>query len=276
MEIPQKIALVTGASRGIGLQFSKDLVKRGYFVVATCRNPDKAKLLLEVVAAAKGKCVAIPMDVTDTKSITDAFHALFHHVCCCKVKNNNEEKAKCRCGSTVPFPYLSLLIHNAGISNDEHPVEEILFAKAAQMMKVYETNVVGPLLVTQVFWPALEKADCSKIVAISSRLGSLTENRAGGPYKGNCVSYRSSKAALNMMMKTLAMECSGNNRVFLCLTPGWVRTDMGGTGENGTRMADLTPEESVAGMLQVIEAAKPDEGVDGCQLLSYQGEVVPW
>ncbi len=117
-------------------------------------------------------------------------------------------------------------------------------------------------MVTQQYLDLLEAGRWPRVVAISSEYGSVSENTDGFPYY-----YAASKAALNMMMRSLAIELRRRGIVVAILDPGWVRTDMGG------REAPLTPARSVAGMLQVIDGLTPR---DSGRFYTWEGEPAPW
>lgn len=210
--------VITGASRGLGLEFVKQLVVRpDHTIYALARSPDTAELLKEVVNKHKESIHVIQMDVDDEKSIAAAVATI-------------EKSAQ----------KIDLLINNAGIVSSDHPAGDSLSTSAETMATVYQTNVIGPLLVTQKLLPLLRKSSQAKAVYISSTLGSISANY------GNLAAYRCSKAALNMLVTTFAKDVT--DVTFLALSPGWVATDMGSAGG---RTPPLQPHESIAGMLKV-------------------------
>jgi NAD(P)-dependent dehydrogenase (short-subunit alcohol dehydrogenase family) len=197
-----------------------------HVVVATCRSPDTAEALAAVAAAhPPGRVRVIAMDVADPASVKRAYTAF----------------------TDAGLTRLDLLINNAGIASPTHPVEPLLEIPSSTMTSLYTTNVVGPLLVVQSFWPVLEKTRNATVVNMSSGFGSIAGN--AGPMGGGYGAYRCSKAALNMLTKTMSNELRGNGRLFLCVAPGWVNTDMGAAGN---RSPHLSVEESVDGVLATV------------------------
>eukprot|EP00050_Salpingoeca_kvevrii_P006732 m.291299 g.291299 ORF g.291299 m.291299 type:complete len:245 (+) comp12452_c0_seq1:40-774(+) len=240
------VTLVTGASRGIGLEFVRQLLRRGDKVVATCRNPDKAVPLKELVASySEDQVAVVPLDTSDESSIS----ALAGHLS--KV-------------SFVQEHGLDVLINNAGISSSQHPSETWRDVMASDMMDVYRTNVVGPLLVTRALFDLLGRGTQKKVLNVSSIMGSIEKSGATVP------SYRASKAALNMVCKCIAEDTREAGLIVLAVHPGWVDTDM---GSSGGRKPPVKPEDSVAGMLLVCDGAGAAQSGTFCD---YRGEVLPW
>ncbi|MEM7707500.1 MAG: SDR family oxidoreductase [Pseudomonadota bacterium] len=183
-----KIVLITGANRGLGLEFAKQYADDGWTVIGTARSPAKADELKAVAAE------MFQLDVTDRASIA----AL----------------AKSLDGRPI-----DMLINNAGIFPRVGEIEKVDADDYARTLLV---NTLGPVLVTQALLPNLRAGDMKHIVNITSQLASIENN--GGNFYG----YRESKAGLNMFTKTLAAELEPEGFVCLALHPGWVRTDMGG------------------------------------------------
>ncbi|DBA00569.1 TPA: hypothetical protein N0F65_007698 [Lagenidium giganteum] len=227
-----KTVLVTGATRGIGLQFVKQYVEDGWRVIATSRTHEGAG---ELKALNPYKVVI--MNVSDEQSILDAAREL-----------NGEA--------------IDLLINNAGVlyytALDTTTKEDL--------MKQFEVNAVGPLLVTRAFLPHLKRAvvttgNPSIVAVVTSEFGSI-ESTTGGFY-----GYRSSKSAVNMLMKTLAIDLQQDRVAVVMLHPGVVKTDM------SRHMGPVLPEDSVNGMVRVI--AGVTEATSG-EFRSYDGAVIPW
>ena len=226
--------LITGANRGLGLEFVRQLLERGDSVVACCREPDSAKALHELAGTAGDRLTLRELDVTDA----DAIAAL-----------------------PEGLSAVDVLINNAGIAAEEEAFGEF---DAGTMTRVLFVNSVAPMLVTQAMTPLLEKGGKQpKIVCITSGLGSIS--RAEGLTFG--LSYGMSKAALNMGVKKLASELKRRGVAIVALHPGWVQTDMGGSG------ATLRPAESIGGMLKVIDKLTT---IDNGRFLTYSGEELPW
>ena len=220
--------LITGANRGLGLEFARQYAADGWNVIGTARSPGKADelnaLSLEVVQ----------LDVANPSSV-DAL-------------------AESLAGRPI-----DLLINNAGIFPRVDKIEEINLDDYSQTIAV---NALGPVRVTRALLANIRLGKKKTIVNITSRLGSIALNDFGSFY-----GYRESKAALNMFTKTLAIELAPEGFTCLTIHPGWVKTDMG--GEN----ANLTPEQSISGMRDVIQTLGP---ADTGTYWSYSGEEVPW
>jgi len=228
--------LVTGANRGLGLEFTRQLLARGDRVIATCRHPGKALALTELAAAHPGHLHVLPLDLDKERSITGLAHE-----------------------AAVVGDALDVLINNAGVLVSGERFGE-LTAKAFN--ETFASNVSGPLLLTQALSPLLQKGKNAKVMNISSRLGSTGSSAGFGT-----PSYAVSKAALNMATRQLAAALAPLHVTVFCVSPGWVRTDMGGAG------ATLSPHDSVAGLLLRLDAVKPN---DAGRFLDLEGGDIPW
>jgi NAD(P)-dependent dehydrogenase (short-subunit alcohol dehydrogenase family) len=214
--------LITGTSRGLGLEFARQYVERGDRVYAGCRTPPSARRLQDLRAAFPQRLTVITMDVADLDSIRTS-----HAVVCSQVDG------------------LDLLINNAGIYSvhgSAEPTEVLGSLDFADALAVFRVNAVAPLLVAQQYLDLLRAGTRAKIVSISSGYGSISANTEGFPYY-----YSASKAAVNMCMRSLAADTRPWGITTVLLDPGWVQTDMGGPD------APLTPEQSVGGMIRVID-----------------------
>ncbi len=228
--------LVSGANRGLGLEFARQLLARGEHVLATCRHPGKAAALNALAGAHPGRLRVLPLDVADPKSIARLVREL---------PLLDEALA------------LGLLVNCAGVL---HSGERFGSIAAATLEDSFRTNAMGPLLLTQALAPRL--ADGARVANISSVLGSIASTtRFGSP------SYDISKAAQNMATALLAQALQPRGIVVLALHPGWAQTDMGGD------KATVPVEDSVAGLLRVIDAAGP---ADSGSFRDWRGEALPW
>lgn len=231
-----KRVLITGSNRGIGLALARESLARGDRVFATCRHPDEADELHAVAAEHGDRLTILRLDVTDEETIAESVEA---------VKSQEDG--------------LELLINNAGISPSGERLGRL---DADTMLHTFHVNAVGPMMVAQGTLDLLRSGDDPKILNISSRLGSLTQKSSGGRY-----SYSSSKAALNMLTRALAFDLRSDGIAVLTMHPGWVQTDMGGSG------APVAPAESARGILQVAdELTMSHTG----EFYTYQGREVPW
>jgi NAD(P)-dependent dehydrogenase (short-subunit alcohol dehydrogenase family) len=228
--------LISGANRGLGLEFTKQFLQRGDRVVATCRHPARATELTRLAVQFPGRLHVLPLDVAQVRSMAELAREV-----------------------ELLDLQIDLLINNAGVLPSG---ERFGGLEAANMAQCFAINVQGPVLLTQALASRLR--DGSKIVALASRLGSIAETaRFGTP------SYSISKAALNMAMRQIGFALAERQIGVICLSPGWVRTSMGGAN------ADLEPEQSVANMLAVIDAFQFD-ATDIAPFISNDGQRVPW
>lgn len=236
--------LITGANRGLGLEFARQYLVDGWQVIATCRNPDAATALRALDVQDNALRIE-QFDVTDKRSISALTIAL----------------------GAAP---LDLLINNAGVlSMDRHryarsPDQGQFFGTLDEMSwsHVLAINCIAPIMVSQALMPYLRRANTPKIAMISSRMGSISLQNTPGD-----IAYRTSKAALNAAARNMALTLTPENIPVAILYPGWVKTDMGGNE------APLFPQESVAGMRKVI--ANLTMAQSG-SFLNYDGSSIAW
>jgi len=231
----RRCCLITGANRGLGFEFIRQLIERGDFVIAACRNPSTAAKLQMLVTADVGLIVA--MDVTDARSVGTAAALVAGRVKC-----------------------LDLLVNAAGVEDTPDSAGPLSDLDTEALVHVYTTNAIGPVLVTQAFAALLNRSARPIVANLTSSLGSLTGANTPGGY-----GYAMSKAALNMLTRKLAAELDG--MLVVGISPGWVRTDMGG------RDAPLSVGESVTDMLDLLDAVGPEHrGL----ALTHSGQRLPW
>lgn len=217
--------LVTGANRGIGLEYCRQLKQRGDTVIAVCRQPsDELKAL--------GVQVEAGVDMTDEASVADLKQRLQ--------------------GLT-----LDVLINNAGIL-DRVTLDNLDFDS---IRKQFEVNALGPLRLTHALLPNLKAG--SKVVMMTSRMGSIEDNTSGGSY-----GYRMSKVALSMAGKSLSHDLKSRGIAVAILHPGLVQTRMTGFTDSG-----ITPAESVRGLLARIDQLNLE---NTGTFWHAKGEVLPW
>lgn len=227
--------LVTGANRGIGLEFCRQYVEAGWKVLACCRQPSAAHELQRLAARHSGLSVH-ELDV-----------ARFDQVDALSVQLR---------GATI-----DVLLANAGIygDHDRHGFGAVDYRRWQETMNV---NTLAPVKLLEAFLPQLQRSERKLMVAITSLMGSMADNRGGG-----ALFYRSSKAALNAAMRTLSIDLRPSGVGIIILHPGWVRTDMGG------EQAPTSAAESVSGMRQVIDEFHIQD--TGC-FVNFRGETLPW
>src|SRR3990167_4453165 len=206
MKKPGKIALVSGAAKGLGFEISKQLARLGATVIMTDRDEAHGQKAAETLKNKNLHVVFFPMDITDLGSIRRAREFV--------------EKE---------FGRLDTLINNAGIYIDGKMSG--LTVDAETVLETFKTNTLGHLLVSKAFIPLMKKNRYGRIVNMSSGLGTLDEMGKGYP------SYRISKTALNAVTRILAAETKGTGILINSMCPGWCRTDMGGL------LANRSPEK---------------------------------
>lgn len=228
-------ALITGANRGLGLEFARQYAGEGWKVYAACREPRQARELGELAQASGDRIAIVAMDVTDMGSVRKAAQELHG----------------------IP---IDLLINNAGTAGT--PGQTTGNIDYANWLRVLEVNTLGPMRVVEAFADVVAHSEGRLVVTITSGMGSLTENREGGS-----IAYRTSKAAVNMAMRSAAVDLARRGIGCVVVHPGWVRTDMGGAS------APLTPEQSVRAMRRLIARLSP---ADSGKFFTYDGHQHAW
>jgi NAD(P)-dependent dehydrogenase (short-subunit alcohol dehydrogenase family) len=193
-----KIAIVTGANRGIGYEIARLLLKEDVHVVAGVRNPGQCERTAAALTKEGGNASAYPLDVNDTRTV----RLFIEHV----VKQHG-----------MP----SILVNNAGIF-PESSVAKVEDTPTSLWRQTFETNLFGAVRMCREVVPHMKKLRYGRIVNMSSGLGQMSQMTAGSP------AYRVSKAALNALTLTLAAELKGTGILVNSMSPGWVRTEMGG------------------------------------------------
>jgi NAD(P)-dependent dehydrogenase (short-subunit alcohol dehydrogenase family) len=220
--------VITGVSRGIGAAMAQLLRDRGYAVTGSART---------LGAAAFG---VLPLDLSSDKSIA-------------------------RFAASISSP-VDILINNAGTATSNQQSgrmeEEFERLTRGEFNHILDTNVVGTFMLTRAMLPQLRRGRRKIIINLSSNLGSIFQNDSGRRY-----AYRCSKAALNMLTKTLAVDLGREGFTCIAWSPGWVKTDMGGAE------AELTPEQSAAALVDFIpEITAAQNG----QFLDHRRQPLPW
>ena len=227
--------LITGASRGLGLEFTRQYLAEGWTVIAACRNPGAARGLQDLEAKSKGALAVVELDVTDGASVQ-------------------------RAAGRLQGRAIDVLVNGAGIYGGGGQKPGSL--DYADWRQVLEVNLLGPARVCEAFLDDLERSDRRLIVTVTSGMGSLADNTSGGS-----ILYRTSKAAVNMLMRTSAIDLKARGITCIVVNPGWVKTDMGGPN------AKLSPEESIHAMRRLIAKLGPG---DSGKFYNYDGREYPW
>ena len=221
--------VITGANRGIGLELVKQFNDKDYNVYGSSRNPLASTGLQEEIGLDK----IIPLDMGDTNSI-ETF--------CKQIQNLTNSK-------------IDILINNAAVRGEKgNP--EILDPNVIR--DTFNINAVGPVMLIKNLGNSLQG---TKIINITSGMGSISRTTSGD------MSYRMSKAALNMAGRNLHMQMKEYNTIIVQIHPGWVRTDMGGMN------AAISVEESAKGIINTIENLTPKKSGT---FFDYKGDQIPW
>ena len=226
--------LVTGANRVIGLEFVQQYLERGAQVIATYREVGSSDALMGL-SEESSALDTLNLDVASDESMK-AFSA--------------------QLGSRP----VDIFINNAGVYGPRDSnfgnVDE------ANWIPALRINTLAPLMLTQLIIENLRRGESKKLLYVTSKMGSIEDNKGGGSYV-----YRSSKAALNAVVKSISVDLANDGMRVALLHPGWVRTDMGGPN------ALIDAKTSVSGMIQVIEGL--DEPSSG-GFFNYNGDRIPW
>ena len=210
--------LITGANRGLGIEFVRQYAHAGARVLACARLPAEASTLLDLAAASNGRITVHPLNVASDASVAHLAAEL---------------------GDTP----IDILINNAGVYGGDH--QSLGDIDYETWLRTLSVNTLGPIRITEALRANLAKSGLKRAIAITSKMGSNPE------HKGTAFIYRSSKAALNNAVRGLSIALKGEGITAVAMHPGWVKTDMGGEA------APLTPPDAVASMIKVIAALKP-------------------
>lgn len=224
--------LITGANRGIGLEYVRQYAQEGHTVYATVRDVASADEL-QSLAARHAQIHVLSLDVADIAAI----RAL---------------------ATQLSEVTIDILISNAGI----YPQSRLGTTAPQAWLHAFQVNTLTTYYLAEAFLTHLKRATPGKLIAMTSKMGSITDNGSGGEYI-----YRSTKTALNMVVKSLSLDLQPFNIAVALLHPGWVRTDMG--GPNGL----ITAETSVAGLRKVIDDLSVAQSGE---FIAYDGKPVPW
>jgi len=227
--------LITGSNRGIGLELVRTYAGHNWRVIACCREPQGASELAALAGASGGAITIHPLDVGEQPQIRALSEAL------------SDES-------------IDILFNNAGVAGPTPqgfgPID------SAQWLETLRINTLAPFYMAVAFVEQVARSQRRIMATIGSQLGSLADNTSGHRY-----AYRTSKAAVHMVMKSLAADLAGRRITAVALHPGWVRTDMGGDE------APLSPAESAAGLYRVLATLAAE---DSGKFLAWDGRELPW
>jgi NAD(P)-dependent dehydrogenase (short-subunit alcohol dehydrogenase family) len=234
--------LITGANRGLGFGLAKLYVADGWRVFACCRNPDSASELSAVADASNGSLTLHKVDVEDHASIDSL-------------------------AASLKDQPIDVLLNVAGyygkiIVTDPGGLQEFGTSDYSEWDKTMRINVYGPMKMAEALIDNVIASDQKKLVTLSSVIGSIGGNNVGKIYP-----YRASKAAVNAIMKSMAVDFKEKGVTAIPMHPGWVRTEMGGP------VADIDADTSTAGMKKVIDGLTL---ADSGKYMVYDGSELPW
>ena len=227
--------LITGANRGLGFEFARQYLADGWHVYAACRDPASASGLRRLAEDSDDKLRILAMDVTDPASIRAA-------------------------ATELDGQAIDILLNNSGIIGPRsQTIGNIDYQAWAEVLAV---NTMGPMRVSEAFVEHVASSDGKLIVTLTSGMGSIADNTSGGS-----IVYRSSKAAVNMVVRSLAIDLAPRGITCVVVNPGWVRTNMGGPN------ASLEPAESISALRRLIATFGPEQSG---KFFNHTGREYPW
>ena len=227
--------LITGANRGLGFEFARQYLADGWHVYAACRDPASASGLRRLAEDSDDKLRILAMDVTDPASIRAA-------------------------ATELDGQAIDILLNNSGIIGPRsQTIGNIDYQAWAEVLAV---NTMGPMRVSEAFVEHVASSDGKLIVTLTSGIGSIADNTSGGS-----IVYRSSKAAVNMVVRSLAIDLAPRGITCVVVNPGWVRTNMGGPN------ASLEPAESISALRRLIATFGPEQSG---KFFNHTGREYPW
>ena len=226
--------LITGANRGLGLEFVECYLKSGNDVIATYRNEESSFDLINM-RDERSNLKLLHLDVSSNKSLNSFAENL---------------------GDSP----IDIFINNAGVYGPRNSSFENVDEE--NWIPAIKVNAIAPLLLTQLIIKNIRAGTDKKLIYITSKMGSIDDNKGGGAYV-----YRSSKTALNAVVKSLSVDLKNENIAVALIHPGWVKTDMGGPN------ALIDKDTSVRGMTEVI--SNLDISSTG-NFYNYDGSIIPW
>ncbi len=211
----KNVIFISGTNRGIGLELSIQLAKKGNYIIAGYRNEDTAKKLFDEAERTEN-IFPIKVDVRNIKDLENLYGFI-----------------------DSEFGRLDILINSAGVNiNPSSKINDVTWSEISESIEI---NLGGPFFTSKILYPLIKKGISKKIINISSIMGSIKLSN------GNSLPYRISKAGLNMLMKNQAVEYQHDEIISVSIHPGWVKTDMGGDS------ATMTVEESSRKIISIIE-----------------------
>lgn len=227
--------LITGASRGIGLEMVRYGMDHGWDVLACCRNPQTAEKLLSMAQLSNGRVSVFLADMSELATMQALAYELRHEA-------------------------IDMLINNAGVyGSNKNSFGQV---DALDWVETFKANSIAPMKMSELFVEQLCMGQSKIIACLSSKMASMDDNGSGGSYI-----YRSSKAALNAVVKSLSIDLADKSIKCVALHPGWVKTDMCGDD------AEITAQESVSQMFDTLLNLKTE---DSGRFIDIDGSTIPW
>ncbi len=227
--------LITGANRGIGLEMVKYATQQGWRVFACCRNPHSAENLFNIAKSSSGQVSVHIADMLELSTLQALSYELRNDA-------------------------IDILINNAGIYGSDKNTFGIVDVDSWQ--QAFQVNTIAPLKLAEVFFEQLLMGKRKLLVCMSSKMGSMADNGYG-----SCYIYRSSKAALNSVVKSLSIDLKNKGIISVALHPGWVKTAMGGVN------AEITTHECVE---KIFNHLSPLTISDSGRFIDIDGSDIPW
>ena len=227
--------LITGASRGIGLAMVRYGMEKGWDVLACCRHPQQAEKLLSMAQLSNGRVSVYVADMSELATIQALAYEL-----------RNES--------------IDMLINNAGVYGSER--DSFGQVDAQDWVETFKVNTIAPLKMSEAFIEQLSMGHNKVIACLSSKMGSMDDNTSGGSYI-----YRSSKAALNAVVKSMSIDLAEREIKCVVLHPGWVKTEMGGSN------AEITTKESVSKIFDTLLSLNME---DSGRFIDIDGTDIAW
>lgn len=233
--MPSETVLVTGSNRGIGLALAREFAGHGWQVIACCRRPENAAELQQAAAEAADRIRIERLDVTDPEQVAGLAAKLRHET-------------------------VDILFNNAGVAGPDR--QDFGQLDEPAWVEAFRVNTVAPLRMAEAFVDQVAESRRRIIATMGSSMGSIGENREGGYYV-----YRTTKAAVNMIVKSLAVDLRDKGIIAVVFHPGWVLTEMGGRG------APLSPADCAVSLYRVLTTLEQE---DSGKFLDYRGRERPW
>jgi NAD(P)-dependent dehydrogenase (short-subunit alcohol dehydrogenase family) len=227
--------LITSANRGLGLEFATQYLSEGWQVFAACRQPQAADKLERLAGGAPDRIGIFALDVTDGASVAALAKRLAREP-------------------------VDVLLNTAGIIGPTGQRAGHVDYEA--WTQVLDVNTLGPMRVTEALIEHVARSERKLVVTLTSGMGSITDNTSGGS-----IVYRTSKAAVNMAMRSAALDLRPRGISCVVVNPGWVRTDMGGPNATLSAEASVTAQRRLIDKLGLEQSGK---------FFNYDGREYPW